>query len=526
MRRRRLWKTLLGILATAVVSLVIAAWPGRSTFTVSPETTHVTGPLDREGYIDYVAALNDRLRNGVTPNRNANVLIWQALGPRPEGAPMHGEYFKWLGIEPPPDNGEYFVSWQHFLRAQPKQGANAPRGADADNGLTVPNRLWTAKERPVLAAWLKRNDKPLAVTIQATRRPEYFNPLVPRRTEEWSPGLLASLLPTVQRCRELTAALVSRSMLRLTEGKVDDAWQDLLACHRLGRLVARGGCLIELLVGIAIENIAAYADVSFLEKANLTSEQILARWEDSRRLLPMPTVADKVDLGERYTTLEIVMLTARQGTGFLDSLLSSSGPPANYNRFRSRLFTKSIDWDPALRNVNRWYDRCAAALRIADRMEREQEVGEFIQELKGLKQEVVSGTGLLQKMFMGADERGEMIGKILIGLMMPAFNKVQEASDRREQGERNLSLAFALAAYQRDNGRYPAQLRELAPRYLKKIPTDLFSGEALIYRPHEKGYLLYSVGVNGIDDGGHGYGDQPRGDDLCVRVPVPEQRGK
>jgi hypothetical protein len=280
-----------------------------------------------------------------------------------------------------------------------------------------------------------------------------------------------------------------------------------------------------MLVGIAIENIAANADVTFLEQAKLTSVQLLARWEDLRRLPPMPAVADKVDLGERCFTLEIVMLAAKQGTGFLDTVSGSGKPPVNYSRFRSRLFTKNIDWDPALRNINRWYDRCVAALRISDRTEREQEIGLITQELKGLKQEV-SGTGLLQKMFMGAEERGEMIGNILIGLMMPAFNKVQEASDGREQGERNLSFAFALAAYQRDNGRYPAQPSELAPRYLKRIPTNLFSGEALIYRPHEKGYVLYSVGVNGIDDGRHGYGDEPRGDDLCIRVPVPEQRGK
>src|SRR5260370_6364532 len=52
-------------------------------------------------------------------------------------------------------------------------------------------------------------------------------------------------------------------------------------------------------------------------------------------------------------------------------------------------------------------------------------------------------------------------------------------------------IAFALAAYQRDRGSYPKTLDELAPKYLAKVPNDYFTGKPLVYRPNEKGYLLY-----------------------------------
>ena len=52
-------------------------------------------------------------------------------------------------------------------------------------------------------------------------------------------------------------------------------------------------------------------------------------------------------------------------------------------------------------------------------------------------------------------------------------------------------------------------------------PGDLFSGQALIYKPAEKGYLFYSVGVNGKDDEGRWYNDKPSGDDPGVRMPLP-----
>src|SRR4051794_14180051 len=110
MRLRRLLRWWPAPVTLSMVLLAFAAWPGRWTYTVTPETTYITEPLDDLGYVDYPTALNRRLSQGITPETNANVLIWQALGPRPEGVPMPDGYFQWLGIDPPPEAGEYFLS--------------------------------------------------------------------------------------------------------------------------------------------------------------------------------------------------------------------------------------------------------------------------------------------------------------------------------------------------------------------------------------------------------------------------------
>src|SRR5262249_30495273 len=133
---------------------------------------------------------------------------------------------------------------------------------------------WAAKERPDLAAWLKANEKPLAVVVEATRRTHYYSPLVPRRTEKGPAPLLGALMPGVQVCRELAAALAARALLRVGEGALDDAWQDLLACHRLGRLVARGGTIIEALVGHAIDAVACRAGLAYLDRGKPGAERI------------------------------------------------------------------------------------------------------------------------------------------------------------------------------------------------------------------------------------------------------------
>ena len=58
--------------------VVPADEPVKPKFPLGRETTFVTGPLDKDGYVDYAAALNERLGKGVTPDKNANVLIWKA----------------------------------------------------------------------------------------------------------------------------------------------------------------------------------------------------------------------------------------------------------------------------------------------------------------------------------------------------------------------------------------------------------------------------------------------------------------
>src|SRR5438309_6686705 len=89
------------------------------------ETTYITEPLDKDGYLDYEAALNDRLGKGITPEKNANVLIWKAIGPRPEGGKgMPAEYFKRLGIDEPPEKGDYFIGLGTYMKDHLKLAAD------------------------------------------------------------------------------------------------------------------------------------------------------------------------------------------------------------------------------------------------------------------------------------------------------------------------------------------------------------------------------------------------------------------
>ena len=61
---------------------------------------------------------------------------------------------------------------------------------------------------------------------------------------------------------------------------------------------------------------------------------------------------------------------------------------------------------------------------------------------------------------------------------------------------------MAIRVYALANGREPASLAELVPALLPAVPVDPYSGKPLVYRLDPKGFVLYSVGPNGRDDGG------------------------
>ena len=64
-------------------------------------------------------------------------------------------------------------------------------------------------------------------------------------------------------------------------------------------------------------------------------------------------------------------------------------------------------------------------------------------------------------------------------------------------------LACGLERYRLANGKYPATLAELEPKFIERVPHDLCTGEPLHYRVESDGnYALYSVGFNSVDDGG------------------------
>lgn len=64
-------------------------------------------------------------------------------------------------------------------------------------------------------------------------------------------------------------------------------------------------------------------------------------------------------------------------------------------------------------------------------------------------------------------------------------------------------VVLALHVHKLERGAYPQTLNALVPRYLNRVPVDPFSAAApLRYRRTAKSYVLWSIGPDGLDNGG------------------------
>ncbi|MCX6903883.1 MAG: hypothetical protein NTW03_10500 [Verrucomicrobia bacterium] len=89
------------------------------------------------------------------------------------------------------------------------------------------------------------------------------------------------------------------------------------------------------------------------------------------------------------------------------------------------------------------------------------------------------------------------------GFFLPAVGRVASKSARMQTFLDAAQVACALERYRLAAGRLPAGLSELAPQFMAAIPHDIMDGNPLRYKVLSGGgYLLYSVGMNRVDDGG------------------------
>ena len=524
MKRVYRWGIVLAILLALPAAIVL--WlvvKSHERIIISKETTYLTQPLRKDGSVDYVAALNERYSQGVTPENNAAVLFWKAVGPgeiRPE---YRGEYFRLLGIAPLPEKGAYFVTLSSYAtRLNDAEKDTDPKAAEKKEEQRrslleqAVKRPWSAKEFPLLAGWLAANEKPLVLLVEASKRPRRYDPMLPKG------GLvMGALLPALHHYCDAARALVARAMLRLNGAQLDEAWADLLACHRLGRLAGQGTTLIDALVGMTIDGLAYPGDQALLQHIRLAKLQVARMRADFASLPPTCVLVEKIDVAERFMYLDGVAQIKLNPKGLAGQLWSGGTPSIPTRALVDRAAAAAADWNQILRMGNSWYDRLVEACRKPTWIQRKAAIQKVNQDLRTA---FAAASGLrLSLLISPRDGTSRLVGFGLLTMLSPAVSSVADCNDRTATQFELTNLALALAAYRAEQGSYPAKLADLTPKYVAAIPLDPFNDQALHYTRQGDGYLLYSVGVNGKDDGGKGAADCKEGegwDDLAIRVPA------
>lgn len=113
-------------------------------------------------------------------------------------------------------------------------------------------------------------------------------------------------------------------------------------------------------------------------------------------------------------------------------------------------------------------------------------------------------------------------------ITLPSLTRAIELHARLIAQTRCLLTALAAERFRMATGRFPESLNELTPDYLDEVPLDPFDGKTLRLVQTDEGIVIYSIGENGLDDGGRLVREQtpgPRMPDVGFRLLHPGHRG-
>ncbi|HEV3341741.1 MAG TPA: hypothetical protein VG125_15345 [Pirellulales bacterium] len=109
-------------------------------------------------------------------------------------------------------------------------------------------------------------------------------------------------------------------------------------------------------------------------------------------------------------------------------------------------------------------------------------------------------------------------------LVVPSFLPVVDAFGRVTARRDVARMAIAAERFRRSKGHWPATLDDLVPDFAERLPADPFSGGPLKFQLASDGCRVYSVGPDGIDQGGSGLESQA--DDIAFRLPNHHSTGR
>ena len=242
-----------------------------------------------------------------------------------------------------------------------------------------------------MAGWLRFNKKVLDRFRKATQRTRYYSPLLELRTSPW--GLLGAQTIGTGELRTVVKAVLVRATLNLGEGRIEEAIQDALACHRLGRLICQQPTTMSMMIGLARDREACQADMLIAHHGKLTLEQLTNWRQDLQRLQPLLKMVDMLEAAGRYEFLDGALSVTQYGPKAFQWLSRISGAgkwdddsrdPDEWLRvpFNRRLvgqLNRVIEWDEVLREGNHRYDLLVAAGRRNTCQERMQAKDTWIQ---------------------------------------------------------------------------------------------------------------------------------------------------
>jgi hypothetical protein len=320
---------------------------------------------------------------------------------------------------------------------------------------------WFDPKNPEAVELLEKNRKALALAKQGAAMQDYYLPIKFRFDYP---------IPMYSNPQNVARLLALDARAKAADGEIDASMENIVAMHRIAEHISRTPNLIAVMVASDMES-----------KATATLENVLAQTASAPLNIASLRVENSGYLRKAFRR-SLVGEDVSHITNIIEiySGMGRENSDAGSVWFRGalyRIFFAPYDIDFHTRYWREFGD--FASKPFYETRERYKELSEFVEENPG------SVYYSLMAAFGGINYSHYGI-------------KFAEA----EAGLALSNLALAATAYRAGHGGYPATLDDLAPDYIKEIPTDPFDGKPIKMAVVEGGVVLYSVGKDEKDDGG------------------------
>ena len=471
-------------------------------FTVSEETTILTGPLLKDGRPDYWGVYNRQHRKGVTPKKNGYAQLLLTLGRRedPERDAYYASLYKELGLTPLPKakSSAVWPEEEHLY--------------EQFHSLLSPQKPWpSAADRKELIEYLVDQEHIEKAMIHAAQRPQWFRPVIcePDGEVEFLPGV--NILGVAR-------FLCGQSWRRFQQGDFPGAVQDLQAVDQLVKRLSEGPFLIDCLGGVLCVSRVTTAVGHMLSTGKMKPEQLKTLIEllaDHDLTESMRKVMTTTELWLDADQISLCLVHPERLKSILDmaALLGREDDELGTPGWRAiRRDVEQIDGDALLKGFFT-LSRNPSLLQppVSWATYRKVFANEYAR-CAGRKKEVPLGKGDTYSPALLAAAKKQGISPVTRWIISYGQSSIVSSTGRMFglSGQQRMArclmrVALGLELYRSMEGAYPKTLAKMKGVSLKTIPTDFFAdGKPLHYKPEAdgKGYLLYSVGADGKDDGG------------------------
>ncbi|GBD37456.1 hypothetical protein HRbin36_02587 [bacterium HR36] len=313
---------------------------------------------------------------------------------------------------------------------------------------------------------------------------------------------MASLLPEHQELRSAINCLRWLLEYYLATGQHAQAEAVLLAQWKLIASLDDDPFLIGQLVGVALEGLAIASIERSLAMQELSprTRQLLASELQQHKKLNRFLWMVRSDRALWHETFERVSAGRASWPRFVREIAYAIGPSSsgsgsndwwdNAQKFFTERLPEQAEY--GLTYVYRHRSH-ARILRICNELER-------AAHLPG-DQLIRKWEDLLDRLTRDAEQRSGRFD--IFWHILTAWNRVATAHLSRQARFDAALAGLAAEEFRLQHGRWPADWSELVPQFLPQVPPDPWTGRPMLLRATSEGIVIYSVGHNGADDGGH-----------------------